>query len=67
MLDMLPEIATSQERSIRERVNAEMKEQIMRHAELICKALDDKEALIKRYEDQCRVLAAEVDRLTTAS
>jgi hypothetical protein len=39
----------------------------MRNAELICKVIDDKEALIKQYEKQCRVLAEEVDRLRPVS
>lgn len=51
----------------RERHNEELKHQIMVLAETLCKALDDSEAQVKRYENQCRVLAAEVDRLTPVS
>lgn len=64
MLDTQLDIETAQEPTIRERANEELKAQIMRNAELICKVLDDKEKQIKQYENQCRVLAEEVDRLT---
>lgn len=51
----------------RERINLELKQQIRSLAETVCKVIDDQEEIAKKYEAQCRVLAAEVDRLTPAS
>lgn len=53
--------------TIRERINLELKEQIHTLAETLCKVVDDREALIQKYENQCRVLAEEVDRRTLTS
>lgn len=51
----------------RERINLELKEQIRRQADTLCKLIDDQEGLVKKYENQCRVLAEELDRRTPAS
>lgn len=51
----------------RERLNFEMKQQLRAHTENLCQMIDDREELIKRYENQCRILAEEVDRLRPAS
>lgn len=51
----------------RERINLELKDQIRRQAETLCRLIDDQEGMVKKYENQCRVLAEELDRRTPAS
>jgi len=51
----------------RERINQELKQQILMQARTLCKLIDDQESLVKKYERQCTVLAQEVDRLRPAS
>lgn len=46
----------------RERINLELKAQIRTLADTLCKVIDDQESLIRKYENQSRVLAEEVDR-----
>lgn len=61
--DFRREMFEEQPLTEREKVNLMLKSQIRNQAESICKLIDAQEGLLKNYEHQCKVLAAEVDRL----
>lgn len=52
--------------TLRERSLLDLKAQLRAHTETVCKLIDDQEEMAKRYENQCRVLAEELDRRTPA-
>lgn len=60
------ELLDEPELTPRERINLEIKAQIRQQAETLCKLIDDQEGLVKKYENQCRILADELDRRTPA-
>lgn len=44
-----------------------LEEPPLKQSEILCQLIDDQEWLVKRYENQCRVLAEELDRNRPAS
>lgn len=51
----------------REKLNLDLKNTVRKQADILCRLIDDQEWLVKRYENQCRVLAEELDRQRPAS